>query len=108
MFEVNQVAIMKEGDRVQVGNKEVLVWHMEGVRKKEKISEDTLSGQKDSPEKISDENAFETKVVKVDNAYSNKPTKASDEDVDEATSDTDNVGVEMLNFLCEFCENLST
>ena len=67
---------MKEGDRVQVGNKEVLVWHMEGVRKKEQISEDTLSGQKDSPEKISDENAFETKVVKVDNAYSNKPTKA--------------------------------
>ena len=61
-----------------------------------------------SPEKISYENAFETKVVKVDNAYSNKPTKASDEDVDEATSDTDNVGVEMLNFLCEFCENLST
>jgi hypothetical protein len=46
MFEVNQVAIMKEGDRVQVGNKEVLVWHMEGVRKKEKISEDTLSGRK--------------------------------------------------------------
>ena len=43
MFEVNQVAIMKEGDRVQVGNKEVLVWHMEGVRKKEKISEDTQS-----------------------------------------------------------------
>ena len=87
---VNQVASLKEGDRVQVG-KEGLVWHREGVRQKEDISEDTLWGEKDSPENVSEGVAFE--VVNED-----KPTKESDEDVDEATSDTDNVVVEMINF----------
>ena len=84
------------------------MWHMEGFKQKEEIREDTLLGEKDSPENISGENAIETKVVKVDNAYSNKPTKESDEDVDEATNDTVNVVVEYLTFVCEFCENLST
>ena len=84
------------------------MWRMEGFYQKEEFSEDTLSGEKDSPENISGENAIETKVVKVDNAYSNKPTKEGDEDIDEATNATDNVVVEYSTFLCEFCENLST
>ena len=45
---VNQVASVKEGDRGQAG-RELLVWHREGFKQKEEISEDNLWGEKDSP-----------------------------------------------------------
>ena len=96
-FIVNQVASLKEGDRGQAG-REVLVWHREGFKQKEEISEDNLWGEKDSPDNVSNKAAFETNVVKVGNNHSNKPTKESDKDVNEANSDTDNVVVEMINF----------
>ena len=45
---------LKERDGVQVG-KEVLVWQREGGKHGENISEDTLWGEKDSPESVSNE-----------------------------------------------------
>ena len=42
---INEVASLKEGDRVQVGE-EVLVWQREGGKQKEEISEGTPWGRK--------------------------------------------------------------
>ena len=71
---VNQVASLKEGDRGQAGS-EVLVWHREGFKQKEEISEDNLWGEKDSPDNVSNKAAFETNVVKVGNNHSNMPNQ---------------------------------
>ena len=60
---VNQVATLKERDRVQVG-KEVLVWQREGGKHGEDKSEKTLWGEKDSPENLSDKAVFGNDEVK--------------------------------------------
>ena len=52
---------LKERDGVQVG-KEVLVWQREGGKHGENISEDTLWGEKDTPESVSKARHFCEKV----------------------------------------------
>ena len=44
--------------------------------------------------------------MRVDNAHFNKATNESDEDMDEATSDTDNIVVENINFFEQGCDGL--
>ena len=46
-----------------MGN-EILVWQREGGKHGEDISEDTLWGEKDSPENVSDEAVFGNEEVK--------------------------------------------
>jgi len=105
MIPSGQMVTLNEEDRVQVG-RDVLVWHREGGKQMEEISQGSSWGEKDSSAEIALEEddddegeVFEDNVVANDYSTEQPSYNYSNQVETTASSDTDSVVVEMVNFI---------